>query len=88
VLIISGSGGTATDAAMHWLMQESSLELLRSRLAQASSGGFPSFEALLRIEKGFDRPRNITILICRPLRPGPSTAPRANRPQTPAPSAR
>ncbi len=64
-LIISGSGGTATDAAMHWLLQESSFQQLRSRLPSASNGVIPPFEALLRIEKGMDRPRNITIAICR-----------------------
>ncbi len=67
-LIISGSGGTATDAAMHWLLQESSFEQLRSHLPTGSNGVLPPFEALLRIDKGMDRPRNITIAICRPVR--------------------
>ena len=66
-LIISGSGGTATDAALHWLLQESSLQQLRSQLPHSSTGVLPPFEALLRIEKGMDRPRNITIAICRPV---------------------
>ncbi len=66
-LIISGSGGTATDAAMHWLQQESSFQQLRSQLRAGSSGVLPAFEVLLRIEKGMDRPRNITIVVCRPV---------------------
>lgn len=66
-LIISGSGGTATDAAMLWLTQESSFQQLRSRLPSASSGVLPPFEVLLKIEKGMDRPRNVTIAVCRPV---------------------
>ena len=64
-LIISGSGGTATDAAMHWLLQESSFGQLRSQLGIRSSGPLPPFEALLRFDKGTDRPRNLTLAICR-----------------------
>lgn len=71
-LIISGSGGAATDAAMSWLIHDSSLELLRSRLPQTGAGGFPSFEALLRVEKSVDRPRSVTIAICRPLQSHPT----------------
>ena len=66
-LIISGSGGTATDAAIHWLMQESSFQQLRSQLQTPSSGVLPPFEVLLRIEKGMDHPRNVIIAICRPV---------------------
>ena len=66
-LIISGSGGTATDAAMHWLMQDSSFQQLRKQLPSASSGMLPPFEILLRIEKGMDRPRNIILTVCRPV---------------------
>jgi hypothetical protein len=72
-LIISGSGGTATEAAMHWLLQESSFEQIRSRLASGSNGVLPPFEALLRMEKGMDRPRNVSIVICRPVH-GPGRA--------------
>lgn len=73
-LIISGSGGTATDAAMHWLLEESSFRQLRSQLPPASSGALPPFEALLRIEKGMERPRNVTIAICRPVHDAGRTA--------------
>jgi hypothetical protein len=66
-LIISGSGGTATDAALHWLLQESSLRQLRSQLPSSTTGVLPPFEVLLRIEKGTDRPRNVTVVICRPV---------------------
>jgi hypothetical protein len=66
-LIISGSGGTATDAALHWLMQDNSFQQLRSQLPTTSSGVVPPFEALLRIDKGMDRPRNVTVAICRPI---------------------
>jgi hypothetical protein len=66
-LIISGSGGTATDAALHWLLRESSFQQLRSELPRSSTAVLPPFEALLRIDKGTDRPRNITILTLRPV---------------------
>jgi hypothetical protein len=67
-LIISGTGGAATDAAMDWLMEEPSIELLQSRLPKPRAGALPYFEVLLKIEKGTDRVRSVTILICRPLK--------------------
>jgi hypothetical protein len=73
-LIISGSGGTATDAALHWLLQENSFQQLRSQLPGASNSVLPPFEALLRIEKGMDRPRNIIVAICRPVHDSSRTA--------------
>lgn len=74
VLIVSGTGGAATDAVMDWLMDEHSLQLLRGKLPQPQSAVFPYFEALLKIEKGIDRPRNVTITLCRALRsPKPGT---------------
>lgn len=66
-LIISGSGAAATDAALHWFLQESSFQQLRSQLPAGSSGVLPPFEVLLRIEKGMDRPRNTSIALCRPI---------------------
>lgn len=68
VLIVSGTGGAATDAAMDMLLDESSLERLRSRLQSSSSSSFPYFEALVRIEKGSNLPRNVTVPICRALK--------------------
>jgi len=64
-LIISGTGGAVTDSVMEWLSEEPSMELLRSRMPNSGTNGFPHFEALLRISKGADRPRNVTILIVR-----------------------
>jgi len=66
VLILSGTGGAVTDAVMEWLREESSLAVLRSRLTASSGHGFPHFEALLRISKGTDRPRNVTVIAVRP----------------------
>ena len=68
VLILSGSGGSASDAVIEWLTQDASLQLLRSRLPPTTTGGFPYFEALLRVEKGTDRPRSVVVAICRPVR--------------------
>ncbi len=75
-LIISGSGGTATDAALHWLLEENSFRQLRAQLPPSANGVLPPFEALLRIEKGMDRPRNVIITICRPVHDSGRTASR------------
>ena len=67
-LILSGTGGAAMDAAMEWLLQDESLRLLRSRLPGTPSDTFPTFEALLRIQKSGDHPRSVSIAIVRPLK--------------------
>jgi len=68
VLIVSGTGGSATDAVMDWLLDEQSMELLRSQLPKTQPAAFPYFEVLLKIQKGVDRPRNVTIAISRALK--------------------
>jgi hypothetical protein len=74
VLIVSGTGGAATDATMDWMLEEVSMKLLRSRLSGTANGSFPYFEVLLKIEKGVDRPRNVTISVCREFK-SPGAAP-------------
>jgi hypothetical protein len=73
VLIVSGTGGAAIDAAMEWLLDPSSMSLLQSRL-DTHSHQFPYFETLLKIEKGTRIPRNVSIAICRTLRVTKSNA--------------
>ena len=70
-LILSGTGGAVTDAVMEWLTEETSLEQLRSRLSGSTANGFPYFEALLRISKGTDHPRNVTVLTVRAPKSSP-----------------
>jgi len=53
---------------MDWLLDEQSMELLRSQLPKTQPAAFPYFEVLLKIQKGVDRPRNVTIAISRALK--------------------
>lgn len=64
VLILSGTGGSAVGAAADFLLDETSMAQLRSRLGAKARGGFPYFEILLKVEKG-NLPKYATILICR-----------------------
>jgi hypothetical protein len=69
ILIISATGGTATNAALDFLSDEHSMEQLRSQLAQSKAGAFPYFEALIRIGSRNTLPRDVNIVIARPLHP-------------------
>jgi hypothetical protein len=66
VLILSGTGGTAVAAALEFLLDENAMRDIRSRLTASRSDTFPSFEALLEVDKGVNMPRNVLILMCRP----------------------
>jgi hypothetical protein len=65
VLILSGTGGTAVAAALEFLLDENAMRDIRSRLAAFGSDTYPSFEALLEVDKGVNMPRNVLILMCR-----------------------
>jgi hypothetical protein len=65
VLIISGTGGAAVNAALEFLNDESSMSQLRSRLQAKEKDSFPYFETLLRVEKGGGLPKYVTIVLCR-----------------------
>ena len=67
-LILSGTGGAALDGALDWLMAESSIEQLQAHLPKRAEGP-EYFEALLKIEKGTDRLRSVTIVVSRPIKP-------------------
>ena len=75
-LIISGTGGAALDAAMDWLTQDASIQQLRSKIPGGSSGTFPFFEALLKIERAADRGRGVTVVFVRAPRPDAPSSPR------------
>lgn len=77
VLIVSGTGGATIDAAMDWLLDESSMRSLQSRLPRAGSHDFPYFETLLRVDKGTSVPRNVSIAICRSLKVAGGDAPKS-----------
>jgi hypothetical protein len=67
VLIISGTGGTAVAAALDFLSDGPGMSDIAARLGVKGEGGFPPFEALLKIQKGIGLPRNTSIVTCRVL---------------------
>jgi hypothetical protein len=46
-------------AALEFLLDENAMRDIRSRLAAPRSDTFPSFEALLEVDKGVNMPRNL-----------------------------
>ena len=69
VLIISATGGTATNAALDFLSDEHLMGQLRAQLAQNKGGPFPYFETLIRVGSRNTLPRDVSIVIARPLHP-------------------
>ena len=69
ILIISATGGTAMNAALDFLSEEHSMEQLRSQIAQNKAKAFPYFETLIRIGSRNTLPRDVNIVMARPLRP-------------------
>jgi hypothetical protein len=69
ILIVSATGGTAINAALDFLSDEHSMNQLRSRLAPDKATVFPYFEALVRVGSRNTLPRDISIVIVRPLHP-------------------
>jgi hypothetical protein len=67
VLIISATGGTAMNAALDFLSDEHSMGQLRSQLAQNKTDAFPYFETLIRVGSRNTLPRDVNIVIARPL---------------------
>jgi hypothetical protein len=70
VLIISATGGTAMNAALDFLSDEHLMDELRSQLTQNKSAAvFPYFEALIRMGSRNTLPRDVSIVVARPLHP-------------------
>jgi hypothetical protein len=69
ILIISATGGTAMNAALDFLSEEHSMEQLRSQLDQNKAKAFPYFETLIRIGSRNTLPRDVNIVVARPLHP-------------------
>lgn len=65
VLIISGTGGTATNAALAFLSDDRDLQQLQSMFPEHSGQGFPYFEILLKVENRNSLRRGVTIVISR-----------------------
>ncbi len=86
VLIVSGTGGMAMAAAVDFLMDEKAVHELRARLPKPLTGGFPPFEALLRVDRGMNSPRDVSLVKCRtPLQAGGNATPAAPFGSTPRP---
>jgi hypothetical protein len=69
ILIISATGGTAMNAALDFLSDEHSMSQLHSQLAPGKTAAFPYFESLIRIGSRNTLPRDVSIVISRPLHP-------------------
>lgn len=68
VLIISGTGGGAMNAAAAFLADQRGISELRRHLPVRQNAPFPYFEALLRTTSRSATPRNVAIVLCRPPR--------------------
>jgi hypothetical protein len=67
VLIVTGTGGSALNAAADFLADDTALSGLQARVA----GTGPYFEALIRLTGRSTLPRDASIVIVRPLRHSP-----------------
>jgi hypothetical protein len=65
VLIISGAGGSTTNAAADFPADEQFASMLRQVLPAAKDSGFPYFEVLLRVKGRSPQPYNTAIVVLR-----------------------
>jgi hypothetical protein len=65
VLLISATGGSATNSAADFLRDECSLTDLRRHLPATKDGAFPPFEALIKARGRSSRPHEVSIVLCR-----------------------
>ncbi len=66
VLLVSATGGSATNAAADFLAEEHWLTNLRERLPKGKDPAFPAFEALVRTQSRSGAARDVSIVFCRP----------------------
>lgn len=69
ILILSGTGGAASGAALDFLSDEHSMMQLHDLLTHDKKGPFPHFEVLLKVVGHNSVPRNSSIVLCRRLKP-------------------
>jgi hypothetical protein len=67
VLIVAGTGGSAINAGADFLTDEQAVAQLRSKLPAAKDGEFPYFETLIRIKSRSSLPKDVTVVVERPL---------------------
>ncbi len=68
ILLIASTGGSAMNAGTDFLADEASLAALRKRLTPGKDAAFPYFEALIRARGRSGTPRDLTVVLCRPIR--------------------
>jgi hypothetical protein len=68
VLLVSATGGSATNAAADFLADERWLRELRGRLPAGKGAEFPPFEALVKTQSRSGTAREVFIVFCRPAR--------------------
>jgi hypothetical protein len=68
VLVISGTGGSTTNAAADFLADEQFVAQLRQRLPAAKDSRFPYFEVLLRVKGRSPLAHDTAVVVCRPPR--------------------
>jgi hypothetical protein len=66
VLLLSGTGGSAVNAAADFLVDQHAMALLRGKLPVTKDGAFPPFEALVKAKGRSGLPRDAEIVVCRP----------------------
>lgn len=69
VLILAGTGGTATSAALDFLLDERAMAQLHGMLTTNKNAPFPYFEALLKVGSRNTLPRDSSVVVCRQLKP-------------------
>ena len=69
VLIISATGGSAMNAAMDFLCDESAMKQVRTQLAPGTKldAAMPNFEVLIRASSRSNLPRNTSVLVVRKI---------------------
>jgi hypothetical protein len=67
VLLVSATGGSATNAAADFLAEERWLRELRGRLPAGKAAEFPPFEALVKAQSRTGAAREVSIVFCRPV---------------------
>ena len=69
VLIVSGTGGASVTSALDFLNDDASMSQLRSGISPQKKDAFPYFEILLKIDKGGNLPRSVTVVMARTPQP-------------------
>jgi hypothetical protein len=67
VLLVSATGGSATNAAADFLANEKALRDLRGQLPRGKTAEFPPFETLVKAQSRSGGTRDVSVVLCRAL---------------------